>query len=394
MNGFSKDTKVGVVGSGAMGSGIAQLASQNGHSVVLYDVKKEALEEARKKLQKILDRQVEKGRMSEDEAKGVIDRIQLTRDLQAFQGCGLVVEAVVEDLKVKQSLFRELEQVVGEEPVLATNTSSLSIAAISSDCENPERILGTHFFNPAPIMPLVEIIPAITSDREKVEATKTLMDEWGKVTVLAKDTPGFIVNRLARPFYGEALRVYEEGMADAATIDHVMTQRGGFRMGPFTLMDFIGNDVNYKVTETVFTEFFYDPRYRPSFTQKRMVEAGLLGKKTGKGFYDYGPEAQNPAPDTDEELGQQVLDRIVVMLINEAVDASFLNIATNKDLDLAMTKGVNYPKGLLAWGNEKGLDKVLTSLEALQEEYGEDRYRPSPLLKRMVKRGEVFEGLD
>ncbi len=373
-----------------MGSGIAQLAAQNGHNVVLYDVKKEALEQARDKLDKILARQVEKARMSEDEKKAVMGRIEFTADLPDFKDCRMVVEAVVEDMEVKRSLFRELEPLVGDDCVLATNTSSLSIAAIASACDRPERVMGTHFFNPAPLMPLVEIIPAVTSDGDMVRDVKALMDDWGKVTVLAKDMPGFIVNRLARPFYGEALRIYEEGLANVATIDRIMTEKGGFRMGPFTLMDFIGNDVNFKVTETLFTEFFYDPRYKPSFTQKRMVEAGLLGKKTGRGFYDHGENTQNPEPDTDEKLAEQILDRIVVMLVNEAAEAAFLNVASKKDLDLAMKKGVNYPKGLLEWGDEKGLDNVLSSLQTLQEEYGEDRYRPSPLLKRMVRNGERF----
>jgi 3-hydroxybutyryl-CoA dehydrogenase len=207
---------------------------------------------------------------------------------------------------------------------------------------------------------------------------------------LAKDTPGFIVNRIARPFYGEAIRILEEGIADHATIDWALKTKGGFRMGPFELMDFIGNDVNYKVTETVFEQFFYDPRYKPSFTQKRMVEAGRLGRKTGLGYYDYGDGATPDSPNEDDSLGTEIFDRILAMLINEAVDALYLHIATRDDIDLAMTKGVNYPKGLLAWADEIGLDQCLKKLEDLQEEYGEDRYRPSPLLKKMVRDGKQF----
>ncbi len=211
-----------------------------------------------------------------------------------------------------------------------------------------------------------------------------------KTTVLAKDTPGFIVNRVARPFYSEAIRLLEEGMADVPTIDWAMKEIGGFKMGPFELMDFIGHDVNYKVTETVFEEFFYDPRFKPSFTQKRMVEAGYLGKKSGKGFYDYGDDVSNPEPTKDRKLGQKIVDRIVSMLINEACDVVFLNVATVKDVDLAMTEGVNYPKGLLKWADEIGLQEVLDRISKLQTEYREDRYRPNPLLKRMVRENKTF----
>ena len=240
-------------------------------------------------------------------------------------------------------------------------------------------------------MPLVEIIPAVQTSETVTKKSRELIDSWKKVTVLAKDTPGFIVNRVARPFYGEALRLYEEGVADFATIDWAMTELGGFRMGPFTLMDYIGNDINYTVTETVFAAFYYDPRYKPSFTQKRHSEAGWYGRKSGRGYYDYAEGANQPEPKKDERLGETILNRIRVLLINEAIDAVHLNIATPKDVDLAMTKGVNYPKGLLAWANEIGLRKVLSDLDALYDEYREDRYRASVLLRRMVIRGETFE---
>jgi 3-hydroxybutyryl-CoA dehydrogenase len=240
-------------------------------------------------------------------------------------------------------------------------------------------------------MPLVEIIPAVQTDAAVTNAARDLVDSWKKVTVLAKDTPGFIVNRVARPFYGEALKIYEEGVADFATIDWAMTELGGFRMGPFTLMDYIGNDINYTVTETVFKAFYYDPRYRPSFTQKRHSEAGWYGRKSGRGYYDYSEGVAKPIPSQDKNLGETILNRILVLLINEAADAVFLNIASAKDVDLAMTKGVNYPKGLLAWGNEMGLDKVLEQLDHLYAEYGDDKYRASVLLRRMVRNGVTFD---
>ena len=205
---------------------------------------------------------------------------------------------------------------------------------------------------------------------------------------MTKDTPGFIVNRVARPFYGESLRIYEEGIADFATIDWALKEIGGFRMGPFELMDYIGNDINYTVTETVFTSFYFDPRYKPSFTQKRMMEAGYFGRKSGRGYYDYSKEL--PKADENRDLGKQILWRVLSMLINEAVDALYLNIASKEDIDLAMTKGVNYPKGLLMWADEIGLKNILSQLEDLYSEYKEDRYRPSPLLRRMVKQNKSF----
>ncbi len=384
------DEIIGVVGAGTMGQGIAQIASQNKHKVYLYDAYPDQLGKAKHALRKILQRQVEKERMTQDEVDDIMDHIHFEEDLTNFEECSLVIEAVIEDLEIKKDVFQRLEGIVSRGCILATNTSSLSIASVSSVLKKPKRFLGIHFFNPAPIMPLVEIIPGIATAEETTKSARKQIDKWGKTTVLAKDTPGFIVNRVARPFYSEAIRMYEEGVADVPTIDWAMKEIGGFKMGPFELMDFIGHDVNYKVTETVFKEFFYDPRFKPSFTQKRMVEAGWLGKKSGKGFYEYGDDANNPEPTKDKELGQKIVDRIVGMLINEAADAVFMNVATVEDVDLAMTKGVNYPKGLLKWADEIGLQKVLDRISQLQTEYREDRYRPNPLLKRKVRNNEKF----
>ena len=376
---------VGIIGAGSMGSGIAQVAATAGHEVVLLDSSKPMLKKAKEGLNKILDRLVEKGKISKSEAGAIVDRIQFTDQLQEFESCDLIIEAIIEDLNIKKQIFRELESIVGKNCIIATNTSSLSVSAIASACDNPNRVLGIHFFNPAPLMPLVEIIPAVqTSETVLSEARKTI-DSWGKITVKTKDTPGFIVNRVARPFYGEALRILEEGITDVATIDWAMTEIGGFRMGPFTLMDFIGNDINYTVTETVFKSFFYDPRYKPAFTQKRLAEAGYLGRKSGKGYYDYSEGAVKPEPDFDKALGKQIFNRILVMLINEAADALFWNIATKEDIDLAMTKGVNYPAGLLRWADEFGIDNCVKQMDQLYDEYLEDRYRCSPLLRRMVR---------
>lgn len=380
--------KVSVIGAGTMGSGIAQIAATKGHEVCLYDSFNDSLENSKNKLNKILNRLVEKERINNETKEQIISRIQFSNNLEDIQKSSLVIEAIIEDLSIKQKLFQEIESIVDKNCIIATNTSSLSIASIAGACEKADRVIGIHFFNPAPLMPLVEIIPSVQTSEETNKKTKELIDSWNKVTVIVKDTPGFIVNRVARPFYGEALRIYEEGIADFATIDWAMKDIGGFRMGPFELMDYIGNDINYTVTETVFTAFYFDPRYKPSFTQKRMKEAGYLGRKTGIGFYDYSLEL--PEPIKNYELGEKILFRIVSMLINEAADAVFLNIATKKDIDLAMTKGVNYPKGLLAWADEIGINKILNELEDLYTKYGEDRYRPSPMLKIMVKENKKF----
>lgn len=385
---------IGVIGAGTMGQGIAQIASTFQHEVYLYDTYPDQLGKAKHTLRKILQRQVEKERITQQEVNGIMERIHFTEDLTSYGECSLVIEAVIEDLEIKQDVFRRLEGIATRNCILATNTSSLSIASISSVLKKPKRFLGIHFFNPAPLMPLVEIVPSISTSDKIVKKARKLIDSWDKTTVLAKDTPGFIVNRVARPFYGEALRQLEEGVADVPTIDWAMKEIGGFKMGPFELMDFIGNDVNYKVTETVFEEFFYDPRFKPSFTQKRMIEAGYLGKKSGKGFYEYGDDAENPEPTRDRELGQKIVNRIVAMLINEAADAVFMNVATVEDVDLAMTKGVNYPRGLLKWADEIGLTTVLDRLTALQTEYREDRYRPNPLLKKKVRSNENFYATD
>ena len=382
--------KVGIIGAGAMGSGIAQVAATAGHSVVLFDTKTEALSLSKSKLASVMDRLVEKERLTSEEAQEIQKRILYAGHMEALSESGIIIEAIIENLDVKKVVFSSIESLVSKDCILASNTSSLSIASIASACERSERVLGIHFFNPAPLMPLVEIIPAIQTANEITDEARNIIDSWKKITVLAKDTPGFIVNRVARPFYGEAIRILEEGIADVATIDWAMKEIGGFRMGPFELTDYIGHDVNYVVTETVFKAFFFDPRYKPSFTQKRLVEAGRLGRKSGQGFYDYSPGAVNPKPNTDEALGTKIVNRITAMLINEAIDALFLKIASAKDIDLAMTKGVNYPKGLLAWADEKGLDVVLTKLEELYKNYCEDRYRPSLLLRKMVNEQKTF----
>lgn len=373
-----------------MGSGIAQVAATAGHEVMLLDNNAEMLDKSKSALRKVMNRLVEKEKLTSTATDQIQSRISYNTEMNSFSDCGLIIEAIVENIDVKKQIFSKLENIVSNDCVLASNTSSLSISSIASACQIPERVLGIHFFNPAPLMPLVEIIPAIQTSDEVVEEARKLIDGWKKTTVLAKDTPGFIVNRVARPFYGEALRLLEEGVADVATIDWAMTTLGGFRMGPFQLMDFIGNDINYAVTSSVFEAFFYDPRYKPAFTQKRLAEAGYLGRKSGKGYYDYGTNAKTPLPTKDELLGQRIVNRILTMLINEAADAVFWNVATIEDIDLAMTKGVNYPAGLLQWADKIGINNCVTLMDQLYDEYREDRYRCSALLRKMDREDRKF----
>jgi 3-hydroxybutyryl-CoA dehydrogenase len=382
--------KIGVIGSGAMGSGIAQVAALAGHEVHVYDANPVAAQSAASNMRVSLQKLVEKGKCTEDKYNLALKNVIFQSSIEKLNTCDLIIEAIVEDISVKQEVFSALESIVSDKCILASNTSSLSIASMASICNKPERFIGIHFFNPANIMPLVEVIPALQTDSSVTEIAIALIQSWGKTVVVCKDTPGFIVNRVARSFYGEAIRMYEEGIADVVTIDWAMKKFGGFKMGPFELMDFIGHDVNYKVTETVWEQLFYDPRFKPSLTQKRLYEAKRFGKKSGIGFYDYREGAIKVEPTEDDELGNYIFNRIIAMLINEAIDTLYLNIASKEDIDLAMTKGVNYPKGLLAWADEIGLGSVLEELESLMATYEEDRYRPSVLLKHMVREKKHF----
>lgn len=387
---------VGIVGAGAMGSGIAQVAASYGHSVVLFDTQQSAIDKGLKGIEKVLARSVEKNRITADELTSIRSRISAVagsgdeQALNAFADCGFIIEAVVEDIDIKRGLFARLERVVSSDAILATNTSSLSVTAIASVCTKPRRVIGVHFFNPPTVLPLVEIVPGLATDPDVTTGIQSLVDAWGKKTVVASDTPGFIVNRIARPFYGEALRIYEEGIADMATIDWAMREFGGFRMGPFELMDFIGNDINLAATKSVYEAMFHDSRFKPTLTQQRLFDAGFLGRKSGRGYYDYSADAEKPEPVQDLELGDLIFKRILCMLINQAADALYYRVASAHDIDQAMMLGVNYPKGLLAWADEMGLPETVKWLAALHEFYGEERYRPSPLLKTMAADGFTF----
>jgi len=376
-----------------MGSGIAQVAATSGCAVKIYDTNEQALQKSKQSLEVTLSKLVEKAKIDENEKNRIQNAISYVNTLQELADSNLVIEAIIENLEIKRKLFSELESLVAPETILASNTSSLSIASIAASCQKPERVIGIHFFNPAPLMQLVEVVPAVQTSEEVLNKSVQIISYWKKVVAVAKDTPGFIVNRVARPFYSESIRIYEEGVADFATIDWSLKNIGNFRMGPFELMDFIGHDVNYVVTETVFTAFYFDPRYKPSFTQKRLLEAGYLGRKSGRGFYNYNTtvtSSEVEMPQVDISLAKQIFERVIVMLINEAADALFLNIASAKDIDNAMTKGVNYPKGLLAWADELGIDWCVNKLDELYNEYHEDRYRCSPILRKLNRENKRF----
>ncbi|CAA7195660.1 3-hydroxyacyl-CoA dehydrogenase NAD-binding domain-containing protein [Chryseobacterium potabilaquae] len=374
---------VGIIGAGTMGVGIAQVAATAGCKVVVFDANTLQIDKALFGLEKTLQKLVEKNKLSQEKANEIRSNITKATVLQDLKDADLVIEAIIENKEIKTKVFTELETYVSENCIIGSNTSSISITSLGAELKNPERFIGIHFFNPAPLMPLVEVIPSLLTKNSLAQEIYDLMRDWGKMPVIAKDIPGFIVNRIARPYYGEALRIVEENIATPEQVDDAMRTLGNFKMGPFELMDLIGVDVNFAVTTTVYKDYFYDPKYKPSLLQQRMSEAKLHGRKTGKGFYNYSEGVERPIAHKDELLYQYIFLRIISMLINEAVEAKRIGIATDEDIELAMQKGVNYPKGLLSWGKEIGYTKISETLQKLYEEYQEERYKQSPLLRKM-----------
>ncbi|MBR9972557.1 3-hydroxyacyl-CoA dehydrogenase PaaH [Magnetospirillum sulfuroxidans] len=497
MAALSSSAIIGIVGAGAMGAGIAQVAAQAGHPVLLFDAFDGAGAKGKAGIVAALAKLAAKGKLTSEAAETIAGRISVCADLSDLAPAALVIEAIVEKLEIKHDLFRRLQTIVGPDCILSSNTSSLSLTALGAALDNPGRMVGMHFFNPAPVMALVEVVKGLATLDAVAQTIVETARAWGKAPVLCKSTPGFIVNRVARPFYAEGMRLAQEGAADMATIDAVLRDAGQFRMGPFELTDMIGHDVNFAVTRSVHAATFNDPRFLPSLLQQDLIEAGWLGRKSGRGFYDYAdtaakPEpieaAPRPAPKALDVLGDlgpasaladlaakagmvlarlggpgmidlhgvtlaltdgrsasemasacgignlvvfdlaldwcaakriaiaaagqcsaDALDRAigffqalglavsvfadvpglavmrtVAMLANEAADTVYLGVASAADVDLAMTKGVNYPLGPLAWAERIGLCRILTVLDNLARTYGEDRYRASAHLRRLV----------
>jgi 3-hydroxybutyryl-CoA dehydrogenase len=394
---------VGVVGAGTMGAGIVQVAAEAGFDVLLFDPVEGATARARERVAGFIERKVEKGQTATEEATAAIGRIRPVDALNGMADADLVIEAVPEELGLKRDLFRDLDRLVADDVVLASNTSSLSIAGIAAATTRPERVLGLHFFNPVPLMALVEVIPGPLTLSQLVDEAALFVRRLGKTPVVARDTPGFIVNRVQRALYLEAFRIYEEGLAEPAAIDDAMRQIG-FRLGPFELADVVGTDVNLAAGTSIFDGFFGDPRYRPAQVQRRVVDAGRLGRKTGAGYYDYAADGARGAPwaalagrpDGAPRLPAlepaQIEARVLAAIVNEAASAVADGAGSPEAIDTAMRLASNWPDGPLAWGERIGLEPVVHTLDALHLAVPDGRYRVTPLLRSLALGGGSFFG--
>lgn len=380
----SRQGRIAVIGAGSMGAGIAQVAAGAGHEVVLVDAAPGAAERGLAGIRAGLETRVAAGKAQRDDVEALLARIALAADAAALPECAVVIEAIVERLDAKQSLFGTLAAHQPADTILATNTSSLSIAQIGEGIAHPERVVGLHFFNPAPVMRLVEVVRGPRTGEDTLAAVTELVRSWGKTPVQCLSTPGFIVNRVARPFYGEAQRMAAAGLAEPAAIDAAL-RAVGFSMGPFELTDLIGQDVNLAVGTSVWEQTDHDPRYEPTDYQRELVAAGRLGRKSGAGVYDYPPGPPQveaaPAPDLEHDAAARTL----AMLVNEAVDLVHRGEATAEDVDLAMRLGTGYPKGPIEWGREIGFARVAAQLAELDARHPGGRYRPSPALATFAK---------
>ncbi|MCZ2444612.1 MAG: 3-hydroxybutyryl-CoA dehydrogenase [Flavobacteriales bacterium] len=380
---------IAIIGAGTMGTGIAELAAGFEHQVILVDTAIGALDRFEKLLHSSQSKKIVKGQRTEAQAKLLRSRIDFHNRLEVVSQTDWIFEAIVEDINSKKLLFKSLSSFVGDKTPISSNTSSLSVTDLASSYKNPSRVVGVHFFNPAPEMALVEIIPGMATSENILHEAQTLIQNWGKHSILAKDYPGFVVNRIARPYYLEALRIVEEGIADIFEVDASMKHLG-FKMGPFELMDFVGNDINYTVTDVIYRETGYDSRYRPFILQKRMVQAGWLGRKSGKGYYKYSDDGNKLIDNNKAQAKTDVAERILCMLINEAILALQNRTATRDDIDMAMVLGLHYPKGLLQWADEWGVQRVYNTLQHLFNQYMESRYRPAILLRQMAENNQTF----
>lgn len=368
-----------------MGAGIAQSAAAAGLSSTVLDVQEDALARGRASIERDLDRRVKKGRISGDERREILGRVSMTTSVEDCAGAPVIIEAVVENMEIKRKVFADLEGVVAKDAVLATNTSSLSVAGIAAATERPERVVGMHFFNPVPAMRLVEIVTGPSTDPAAVRRAEEISERLGKTPIRVADTPGFVVNRVARPFYLEALRIVEVG-GEPEQVDAAIRE-AGFRMGPLQLADLIGNDINLAVSESLFERYYFQPRFRPSYLQRSMIEAGLLGRKSGRGFYDYGSEDTERAEETPTPSADVAL-RVISCIVNEAFLTLSEGVATADDIDLAMKLGANYPKGPFEWAEEIGSHAILETLDSLRAAHG-DAYLAGSLLRERTLEGPV-----
>jgi 3-hydroxybutyryl-CoA dehydrogenase len=390
---------VGVLGAGTMGAGIVQVAAEAGLDVLVHDPVDGAVERARERIEGFLRRKVEKGQLTSAEVEAAVGRIGAAESLEDLAGADLVIEAAPENLDLKRDVFGRLDAVAQAGTILATNTSSLSVARIAAAVARPECVVGMHFFNPVPLMALVEVIAGPMTDPAVTDSVALLARRLGKTPVVAADTPGFIVNRVQRAYYLEAFRIFEAGLAAPDAIDAAM--RGiGFRMGPFELADTVGTDVNLAAGEAIFTGFYGDARYRPAQVQRRVVDAGRLGRKTGGGYYAYGADGvrAEPWPPLVRETllppldAPQIEARVLACVVNEAASAVADGVAAPDAIDTAMRLASNWPEGPLAWGERIGLISVVSTLDALHAVVPDGRYRVEPLLRALADGGGAFRG--